>query len=229
LKIANWGLGRAGWRAMSEPSLTLVCFAVKEEACFFRRFAEGQHHIQTLLTGMGRRNAEKTLRAALAKERLKLVVSSGFAGGLNPELETGTVVFEADGEPELAAALEAVGAKPARFHCAERVATTVEEKRALRAATGADAAEMESGFICAICREQGVRSAVVRVILDSAEEELPLDFNQLMAKDQRIASGKLALALAKVPAKISGLLRLQRQSSAAAKRLAEVLSKISLR
>jgi nucleoside phosphorylase len=201
----------------------LVCFAVKEEARTFQKLVGERDNLKVILVGMGKRNAERAIRAELAKERPRLVLTCGFAGGLNPELATGTVVFAADPETGLAPALLAAGAKPARIHCAERVSATVEEKRTLREATGTDAVEMESQAICDVCREQKTPCATVRVILDTANEDLPLDFNQLMTRQQKISYGKLAMALAKSPGKVSGLLRLQRQSQAAAEKLGQVL------
>jgi hypothetical protein len=67
----------------------------------------------------------------------------------------------------------------------------------------------------------------VRVILDTANEDLPLDFNQLMTADQKMSYGKLALALAKSPGKVGALLRLRQQTEAAAGKLAEVLGRIT--
>jgi nucleoside phosphorylase len=202
----------------------LVCFAVKEEARVFQKLAEKGDSLRVILVGMGKRNAERAIRAALAEGRPALVLTCGFAGGLSPELATGTVVFAADSETGLEPALLAAGAKPARFHCTERVAVTVEEKRALREATGADAAEMESQIICSVCREQKIPSATVRVILDTANEDLPLDFNQLMTPGLKMSYVKLAMALAKSPGKVGALLHLRRQSQAAAEKLGQVLA-----
>jgi hypothetical protein len=61
--------------------------------------------------------------------------------------------------------------------------------------------------------------------LDTASEDLPLDFNQLMTANQKMNYGKLALALAKSPGKVGGLLRLQKEAEAAAEKLAEVLGR----
>jgi adenosylhomocysteine nucleosidase len=208
---------------MARPPEILVCFAVNEEARPFFNRATPLSGTRIAVTGMGRRNAEQAVRTAVGSSPPQWVVTAGFAGGLNPNLACGTVLFEADPETSLRVALSRAGAVEARFHCADRVAVTAEEKRQLRALTGADAVEMESGAIRSVCRRLGLSTATVRVILDTANEDLPLDFNQLMTADMRIDSFKLARAILRSPSRISALRRFQKRSQEAARSLAETL------
>lgn len=203
----------------------LICFALKEEATPFQKNAVGQAGISILLTGIGPKNAQESVCSFLDHNSPKQIFTCGFAGGLNPDLATGTVVF-ATNDASLRDQLLAVGGKPARFLCAARVATTKGEKKALRRTTGADAVEMESEAIQAVCRERGIPCATVRAISDTVGEDLPLDFNALSNPDLSLNYGKLALALAKAPGKIPALMRLQKNCKFAAQRLAEVLQKV---
>jgi len=209
---------------MTSRLSTVVCFAVKEEAKFFRPLAASLPNVITLLTGMGQRNTETTFRATLDAHQPELVLTCGFAGGLNPALMSGTVIFSTDDQPDLETALLKAGAQSARFHCSSRVASTAAEKRGLYSSTGADAVEMESQHILAICRERKLPCAIVRVILDTADEDLPLDFNSLMTADQRMDFRKLAMALVRAPGKVPALIGLQKQTNSAARKLAEALA-----
>ena len=230
----------------------LVCFALKEEAAPFQKMAAGTVAAQAaaiLITGIGRKNAEKSVREFLLTNSPELVLTCGFAGGLNPDLKPDDVVFELTDrrgefhEPQtenesgarvtrpsesspLREKLAAAGAKPAKFFCADRIATTAAKKKKLRAETGADAVEMESAAIHAICRERGIPCATVRVISDTANEDLPLDFNQFSKPDRSLDYGKLAWAIARSPGKIGALLKLQKKTRFAAERLAHVLEKL---
>jgi adenosylhomocysteine nucleosidase len=226
-------------------SKTLVCFALKEEAAPFQKIVAGKSSVAILIVGIGRKNAEKSIREFLASNSPELVLTCGFAGGLNPDLKLGEVIFEtADWrgefhEPQtekkigvsqcssLREKLLAVGAKPAKFFCADRIAITVAEKKKLRDETGADAVEMESLAIHDICRERGIPCATVRVISDTASEELPLDFNQFAKSNSSLDYSKLALAIAKSPTKIGVLMKLQKQTKVAAEKLAEILGNIT--
>jgi len=239
----------------------------------------GKPGLSVLLTGIGRLNAEKSVRDFLAggasacqakasERRLvpasrsqgistsqarlvsslappSLVLTCGFAGGLNPDLKPGDVVFENHSsssrresaqikageklEPTDVGCYEkliSAGAKPAKFFCADGIATTAAEKKKMRDETGADAVEMESAAIHAVCAERGIPCATVRVISDTATEDLPLDFNALAKPDKSLDYGKLLLAIAKSPRKVGALMKLQKQTRFAAERLAEVLAKI---
>lgn len=203
----------------------LACFALPDEARPFERIAAAAR-VRTLITGMGKKNAERAIRTTVAESRPRLVLTCGFAGGLESHLQHGEIVFSADEESGLKPKLLAAGAREAKFFCADHIAGSAEEKRVIRQKTGADAVEMESEIIRMVCREQKIPSATVRVISDIAGEDLPLDFNGLMTPDQKLDFRKLTLAILKSPGKIGALLRLQKQTSGSAKKLARTLAQI---
>ena len=212
----------------SQPALVgevLVCFALKEEAGAFQKLTATQAGISILITGIGRKNSERTLGERLNHLTPRLVLTCGFAGGLNPALVPGDVLGCTD-DPTLRDKLKAAGVKSAKFFCATRIATTGAEKLELRRATGADAMEMESEAIQTICRTRGIPCATVRAISDAAGEDLPLDFNQLSKPDLSLDFGKLLWAIARAPGKIPALLHLHKNSSIAARRLAEALATV---
>ena len=105
------GLQTAGMRAvppgasMSQTPDILLTFAVKEEARPAQLVLSSRSELRVLITGIGEGNATRMLRAALANQPAQLVITSGFAGGLDPILVAGTVIFEADDEFPLSPAL----------------------------------------------------------------------------------------------------------------------------
>jgi adenosylhomocysteine nucleosidase len=204
---------------------TLVCFALEQEATPFRRLAVKIPDLKILVTGIGARNAESSLRRFLEHHLTKRVFTCGFCGGLNPELEGGEVVFMT-GYPALEEHLLKADARLATFFSAPRIATTAAEKKQLRTKTGADVVEMESEAIMEVCREKKIPCAMVRAVSDTAGEDLPLDFNALAKPDLSLHQGKLARAVVRSPGKIIPLIRLHRRTSFAAQQLANVLAKV---
>jgi adenosylhomocysteine nucleosidase len=200
-----------------------VCFALPEEAGPFQKLCG--ENVPVFFTGIGRANAEKAAREYLAGHLPGLLLTCGFAGGLDPELKIGDVIFETESEP-VRAKLIAAGARPVKIFCADRIATTARDKKQLREQTGADAAEMESAAVQAVCRERGIPCATVRVISDTANEDLPLDFNQFLTPEKKVDMGRLMLAVAAKPWKMGAMMELQKNTKLAAQNLGQVLKKI---
>ncbi len=200
----------------------LVCFAVFQEAAPFKPLKG----VSVLVTGMGAANVHRSLPTVLDCERPDAVFTCGFAGALDPSLPIGSVLGETH-DARLNQLLEEADVLLRRFHCADHVAVTAVEKKKLHTETGCDAVEMESGIIQDLCRQRALPCATVRAISDTANDDLPLDFNRLVDGHQRLSALRLAGAILRRPWAIPGLMRLGRHSGLASHNLAHSLARIT--
>ncbi len=160
-------------------------------------------------TAWGARHAAKSLLNGGASA----LISFGLAGGLDPQLSSGTImipsaVVVASGcfntDPELSASLG--GQTPHLLLGAEHPVTTAQQKQKLFATTSCAAVDLESGAVAELAAAHGVPFAVLRAICDPAGRTLPPA--ALIALDVRgmIAFGRVGSSLLKHPGQIPGLL-----------------------
>jgi hopanoid-associated phosphorylase len=176
------------------------------------------------------------------------LISFGTAGGLAPKLAAGDVVVatevssasggsvatERSWSDALAAAASAGGlALHLGAVCAVvEPVTSAEAKSALYRAGGSLAVDMESGAVARAARDAGLPFAVLRVIIDPSERDLPPAAVAAMAPGGKIDIGKLAKELWRDPRQISGLLALARDAAVARRalgRAAALLGAVLLR
>jgi adenosylhomocysteine nucleosidase len=154
---------------------------------------------------------------AIAAWGASRVLSTGFCGALDPALRVGDIVVSGEGFP-------GIGARCVRgeIWSADRVAVSAEEKRQLWQQTGAVAVEMESAAVRERARAWGLPFHAVKVVSDTADEDLPLNFNHYRDGEgrfqlQRIAAAAIWRPLTAMPQ----LMRLNRNCRRAADRLGE--------
>ena len=156
--------------------------------------------------------------ADAVRQRVKpdLVVSTGFCGALDPELNCGdiliaTSVIDVENGRTFAARTPERGcssAKTGALVCSNRVAVSVEDKRQL-AQTGARAVEMESGAIAWRAGIWGAPFYCIRAVSDAATDTLPIDFNRMRDAAGRFNRASIVTAALMRPwTGIPGLLRL---------------------
>jgi nucleoside phosphorylase len=202
----------------------------------------GDAEVTALLTGIGPRIAKLStgiLLAGLESEHMfDLCISTGLAGALKPGYAAGDILAASSIAREEKNLLLPRGELPAhprclelagdcgarivqRFRTSDHLILTACEKSLL--AETADAVEMESFDILNEALSRGIPGIAIRAVGDSADEDLPLDFNQAVTPEGRISRGRIFTALLKRPMALPGLLRFARQSRDAAIALADYL------
>jgi len=221
------------------PHLQLgVVAGLKFESDIIRRRAAHEGIADRILVGEGLgRAAARAAANALIAEGARALLSFGIAGGLDPAIECGTTVIAIGIKAEDLGTRACTPEWAERLHQALRGATPVvrgdlayaaailgtgSEKAAAFAATGALAADMESYGIAEAAHAANVSFAAVRIVADTALEDLPSIALHAMAPDGSLKLGETLKRVARQPGQIPHLLRLGRSTARARRRLADL-------
>jgi len=166
--------------------------------------------------GPGFRAARAAVERAIDEEAPRMVISAGTCGALDPGLVVGEVRMVTRIDSPLGEffpkPLRAMGAV---LRSQDRVAVTAVEKRVLFE-SGCGIVDMEAAAVAAVCVERGVAFGSLKVVSDSALEDLPIDFNLYRDEAGQFKTARIAFAGIM---KISDLMRLRRQSLHAVQQL----------
>jgi adenosylhomocysteine nucleosidase len=194
-------------------------------------FARLSRGFLLLANGPGPVLSAKAVREAARRTGIRALVSTGFCGGLDPELAVGDIVIGdnvldlASGEQYEAAMPDGgAGAKIGLVLSVDRVAVTAGEKAALQRSTGACCIEMEAAAVARLAREFDVPFYCIRAVSDSATCDLGLDFNAFRDGEGRFSRARIALAAVQRPRYVRPLLNLDRNCRKAACKLGDFLA-----
>lgn len=142
----------------------------------------GDREVVVLHTGMGvARARERFARLRNEHGKIRCVISAGYAGGLDPSLASGALLLgENYSDPRLLGiARQTLGnrCRVGALATSKAMLETCAAKAEVAKQTGALAVEMETAAIAEICREANLPLLSVRVISDTAGEELAVPFS----------------------------------------------------
>jgi adenosylhomocysteine nucleosidase len=148
------------------------------------------------------------------------LISFGLAGGLDPALRPGTLVVPATVTTQSAEyatesnLTDMLGGPTHTLYAGTTLAITAAEKAALRASTGADAIDLESGAVAEVAAAHSLPFAVLRAICDPGDSTLPQAAIIALSTTGSIMLWRVAGSLLRQPSQLPAMLRL---AAAAAK------------
>lgn len=208
--------------------MLLVTFAVPYESRIFRR-TDAAGGVRILHTGIGEDAAKEALRNAFEIERPSAVISTGFAGGVDPSLQVGDLIADSVlSSPELLRLLSPKTRRGQICTVSNPVDTPAKKAR-LHFQTGVHAVDMETGVIAAQCALAEVPLLVVRVISDAAGDSIPVPLEIAWNMRRQTARPfRLAAYLALHPGLIGEFYTFVHKANSAAERLSVVLSDLAV-
>jgi adenosylhomocysteine nucleosidase len=196
------------------PGFVIAVTGLRAEA----RIAARSANVRAVAGGGNRARLEQLIEHQLA-EGGQAIISFGIAAGLAPGLEPGaclvggTVIHDGAAsvaDPVWTASIKSAigGMDPIIIAGVDRPLTSPAAKRALHTETGAVAADIESHIVARLATRHGLPFAVLRVIADPAEREIPSAALAGLREDGGIDIRAVLAALLKQPGQLPTLLRL---------------------
>jgi adenosylhomocysteine nucleosidase len=156
-------------------------------------------------TGVGEKSCRAQIGNFLRQQQPKYLISTGFAGALDEELQIGSLLLSENfSSPELLESPQLAFSDNALFMgklvTAPEVIDSKSERARLAAESGAAAVDMETAFIAQACATHRVPMLSLRVVSDTPSSPLPAPPSVLFdVETQKTNIGRLALHLATHP------------------------------
>jgi len=190
--------------------------------------------LAVIVSGVGLASARRGAARLLDGHRPRLLVSAGFAGALDPNLNRNdlaiprTIVNAAGEAVEVDERLANANAVPAirrvdRLLLVDRVITEPSEKGRLRDEHKADLIDMETFGVAVAARDRAVPFISLRVVSDDARSELPPEVARLLNASGSYRVGAALRAIWGRPSAAKDFWKLHSQATEAADRLAKGL------
>jgi adenosylhomocysteine nucleosidase len=205
-----------------------------------RRGDLGRVPVLLARTGEGPLLAGQGARSLLAHHPVELLLAVGVAGGLTRNLGAGDLIAARavgrraaamrETDPEwLERASRCAGVSTGIILSAARILATAEEKAAARARLGSPAAavvDLESAAYARAAAAARVPFLAVRAVLDTADEDLPLDLERCRDGRGAIRRWKVVLRALPRPGRLARLGALHRRVADASERLARFVDEL---
>ncbi len=203
--------------------------------------------------GIGRENAIKAASCILESTTVDLLISAGVAGGIRHGLNVGDLVvaervgyskqsdfnsekllLESDfvcKEEIVQLARQYSDDLASRVHfgnllTVDKVISQASTKKMIGEQNSFLAVEMESAAVAEVACEKGVGFAAIRSISDDIDDDLHLDYDNMISDGGKVKVTSIALSVLKKKKKLALLSRLNKQTKRAAKRLAYFMTKL---
>ena len=184
--------------------------------------------IEVLHTGVGEDVCCQRVASFLQDQQFDLLVSSGFAGALNDELQVGDLLlaknFLTIDLNERLSLLSSFPIHTADLLTVSELIDSIDARNRITRASGAAAVDMETEFIARACAELGVPLLSLRVITDTPHQPFPAPMKVLFDMDrQQTDYRQLSSYVLKNPATFWRLIRFGVRVAHARKGLTEAL------
>ncbi|HEX7515850.1 MAG TPA: hypothetical protein VF345_01040 [Chthoniobacterales bacterium] len=195
----------------------------------------GQIHgrsVAVFHTGVGEKSCRAHIENFLRQQQFKYLISAGFAGALDEELQIGNLLLSENfSSPELLGSphfdFAHAGLFVGKLATVPGVIDSKSERDRWAAESGAAAVDMETEFIAAACAAHRVPMLSLRVMSDTPSEPFPAPPNVLFdLEKQKTNFGHLALYLVTHPGALMRLNAFRQRAALARQSLTSALDKL---
>src|SRR5262249_7246309 len=141
------------------------------------RAAIGHRSIEVLHTGVGANICRERIGKFLENQQFDFLISAGFAGSLNRELEVNDVLvaknFSTVNLKHAQSSLSNVSIHAANMSTVPALIDSSKERERIARESGASAVDMETEFIARACVNHGIPLLALRVVTDTPTQPFP--------------------------------------------------------